>query len=76
VAVRRAVAADQLVALAALQRTVADDLRDAAAHAHAVGLSWREIAETLGMVRETVFRQVQAGSPVSVVRPYQSSKSS
>jgi DNA-binding transcriptional regulator LsrR (DeoR family) len=70
--VARAVARDQLAGLASLQREIACDLRDAARYAHEKGLSWREIGETLGMVRETVFRQVQAGSPVSVVRPVQS----
>jgi hypothetical protein len=72
--IAKALALDQLSALAAMQRTIADDMLGAARHANEVGVSWRKIGRELGMPYETVFRQVKAGSPVSVVRPHQRPK--
>lgn len=67
--------ADGLRALAGVQRQSAECLRIAILTALAEGLTWREIGEALGVPHETVFRQYQAGSPVSVLRPYQSEAS-
>jgi hypothetical protein len=63
-----------LATLAQIQRDTADDLAAAVKQARADGQSWSQIGRELGMVRETVFRQAKAGSPIVVVKPYQSPK--
>jgi hypothetical protein len=73
--VRGKIAADLLTANANMQRALADDLRDCVEYARRSGLSWRAIAETLGLTRTTLFGQMKAGSPISVVRGYQTPKS-
>jgi hypothetical protein len=60
-----------LIQLAAAQRASAALLAAAVADASTAGLSWRAIGEALGIPKETVFRQHKAGSPVSVLRPFQ-----
>ena len=57
--------------LGAAQRKNADDLRAAIRKAKDAGVSWSEIGRALGVVRETVFRQYQAGSPIVVVKARQ-----
>lgn len=63
-------ALEAIRSLAAAQRKTADDLRDAITAAKSAGISWSEIGRTLGTVRETIFRQYQAGSPIVVVRAW------
>lgn len=58
-----------LARLAAEQRRTADELLAAARRAHDAGVTWTQIGLDLGMVRETAYRQVAAGSPVVVLRP-------
>lgn len=58
-----------LAALAEQQRDNAARILGAVRAASDAGLSWREVGEALGIEHTTVFRQVQAGSPVVVVRP-------
>jgi hypothetical protein len=69
--VRRAIAAGQLIANASMQRELAASMRDCIGYARRAGLSWRDIGRLLGMDHCSVFRQMQAGSPVSVVRAFQ-----
>jgi len=57
--------------LGAAQRKNADDLRAAIRKAKDAGVSWSAIGRALGVVRETVFRQYQAGSPIVVVKARQ-----
>ena len=64
----REAALSRVAALAQAQRQGAVDLRDAVTAAHAAGASWSELGRAAGMVRETLFRQVKAGSPVVVVK--------
>jgi len=73
--VAQAIARDQLAMLAEAQRTIAADLLGACRHANEEGLSWRKIAAALGMDHVTIFEQVRAGSPVSVVQPFRTPKS-
>jgi hypothetical protein len=61
-----------LVQLAAAQRASASLLAAAVADASEAGLSWQAIGEALGISKATAFRQHKAGSPVSVLRPFQS----
>lgn len=61
-----------LIQLAAAQRASAGLLAAAVADASETGLSWQAIGEALGIAKETAFRQHKAGSPVSVLRPFQS----
>jgi hypothetical protein len=61
-----------LIHLAAAQRANADMLAAAVADASEAGLSWQAIGEALGVSKATAFRQHKAGSPVSVLRPFQS----
>ena len=61
-----------LAELAAAQRATAGLLAAAVTDASAAGLSWQAIGEALGIPKTTAFRQHKAGSPVSVLRPYQS----
>ena len=58
----------QVRILAANQRANAQELRDAVIAAHEAGASWSELGRAAGMLRETLFRQVKAGSPVVVVK--------
>ena len=58
--------------LAAAQRESAVRLRDAIGDAIDDGVPWRAIGDALGMVHETAFRQFRAGSPIVVVKAYQS----
>jgi hypothetical protein len=69
--VRRKIAADLLTANADMQRALADDLRNCVGYARRSGLSWRAIAGILGVTHTKLFGQMKAGSPVSVVRAYQ-----
>jgi hypothetical protein len=64
-----------LAELANAQRAVARLLASAVAEASADGLSWQAIGEALGIPKSTAFRQHKAGSPVSVLRPFQSQTS-
>jgi hypothetical protein len=64
-----------LAELAAAQRASASLLALAVADASAAGMSWQAIGDALGITRATAFRQHKAGSPVSVLRPYQSAGS-
>lgn len=61
-------------ALGAAQRRNAEDLRVAIKKAKAAGVSWSEIGRALGVVRESVYRQYECGSPIVVVRPFQNPK--
>ena len=54
--------------LGAAQRRNAEELRVAIKKAKDAGVSWSEIGRTLGMCRETVFRQFKAGSQIVVVK--------
>lgn len=54
--------------LGAEQRRNAEELRVAIRKAKDAGVSWSEIGRALGVVRETVFRQFQAGSPIVIVK--------
>lgn len=63
--------ARKLAGLAAAQRENADELLAAVREANDSGMSWQQIGAVLGVKRETVFRQAQAGSPIVVVRPRQ-----
>ena len=58
--------------LAAAQRKNAGELREAITGACDAGVPWRAIGEALGIPHETAFRQFKAGSPIVVVRAYQS----
>ena len=58
--------------LAAAQRKSAAELREAVTGACDAGVPWRAIGEALGIRHETAFRQFRAGSPIVVVRAYQS----
>jgi hypothetical protein len=60
-----------LIQLAAAQRASAVMLAVAVADASDAGLTWKAIAEALGISKATAFRQHKAGSPVSVLRPFQ-----
>jgi len=60
--------------LGAAQRKNADDLRAAIRKAKDAGVSWSHIGRALGVMRETVFRQYQAGSPIVVVKARQNPK--
>lgn len=64
-----------LSALAAEQRANAGLLALAVADASRAGLSWQAIGRALGITGATAYRQHKAGSPVSVLRPFQSVKS-
>lgn len=64
-----------LAELAASQRASAGLLAAAVAEASAAGMSWQAIGRAIGITGATAFRQHKAGSPVSVLRPYQSAKS-
>ena len=57
--------------LGAAQRKTAQELRTAIRTAKGAGVSWSAIGRALGVVRETVFRQYQAGSPIVVVKARQ-----
>ena len=63
----------RLRALAEAQRENTTALRAAIQEALDAGMTWRVIGDALGMVHETVFRQFRAGSPIVVVKAYQSS---
>jgi hypothetical protein len=58
----------EVARLAGAQRENAEELRDAVLTAHAAGASWSELGRAAAVVRETLFRQVKAGSPVVVVK--------
>ncbi len=58
-----------LTELADVQRATARLLLAQVDQARAQGLTWSQIGAALDMVRETVFRQHQARSPIVVVRP-------
>ena len=58
--------------LAAAQRKNAEGLRNAIADACDDGVTWRAIGDALGIPHETAFRQFRAGSPIVVVKAYQS----
>jgi DNA invertase Pin-like site-specific DNA recombinase len=60
-----------LAELAAAQRATARMLAAAVAEASDAGMPWKAIAEALGISKATAFRQHKAGSPVSVLRPFQ-----
>jgi hypothetical protein len=62
---------EELRALGEAQRANATEIRDVVLKAVASGVTWCRAAEALGMSRcETLFRQVKAGSPVIIVKPY------
>ena len=65
----RALRVDRVRGLAQAQRRIAADLLEAVKSAHAAGASWSDLGRATGMVRETLYRQVQANSPVVVVQP-------
>lgn len=69
--IRRELATGLLAANASLQRELAEDLRDCVGYARRAGLGWREIGKALGMDHSAVFRYMKTGSPISVVRGYQ-----
>ena len=74
VPVSKEVALEAVRSLGAAQRKTAQDLRDAIRTAKGAGVSWSDIGRALGVVRETVFRQYQAGSPIVVVKARQNPK--
>jgi len=61
-----------LSSLARCQRKNAEDLREAITAARDAGATWAQIGQALDMPRETAFRQHRAGSPIVVVKAYQS----
>lgn len=62
--------------LAAAQRKSAAELREAITEACDYGVTWRAIGEALGVPHETAFRQHKAGSPIVVVKAFQSAPDS
>jgi len=59
---------EMLAGLAQQQRGYAEAILRNALAAVSAGLSWPEVGEALGVPHEDVRRQVEAGSPVAVVR--------
>ena len=57
------------------QRRQAMDLRQAVIAARSAGATWEELAAAAGISYPSLLRQVQAGSPVVVVRPFHKARS-
>jgi hypothetical protein len=61
--------------LAKDQRETATALGEAVRIARAAGCTWEEIAGTLGLERTNLYRQMQAGPRVAVIKPRRASPS-
>lgn len=58
----------RLTSSADAQRQAATALHDAVSFARDLGMSWQEMADVLGMPRETLYRQHTGGPVVVVIR--------